>query len=51
MTLLKKWRRQGYDTGILSEEDIEATVALLRNANRHISEKLFDQLLDKISQL
>lgn len=38
-----------YDTGILSAEDIEATVALLRNANRHISEKLFEQLLDKIS--
>lgn len=38
-----------YDTGILSVEDIEAIVVLLRNANRHISEKLFEQLLDKIS--
>lgn len=38
-----------YDTGILSAEDIGTTVALLRNANRHISEKLFEQLLDKIS--
>lgn len=38
-----------YDSGILSKEDIKTAVDLLRNANRHISDKLFEQLLDKIS--
>lgn len=39
-----------YEEGILSEKDIKSVVHLLRNANRHISDKLFRQLLDKISQ-
>ena len=39
-----------YELGILSEELIKSAVMLLRNANRHISEKLYEQLLDKISQ-
>lgn len=39
-----------YDLGILSAEDIKAIVELLRNSNRHISEKLFKQLIDKISE-
>lgn len=39
-----------YDLGILSAEDIKAIVELLRNSNRHISERLFKQLIDKISE-
>lgn len=39
-----------YDLGILSAEDIKAIVELLRNSNRHMSEKLFKQLIDKISE-
>lgn len=39
-----------YESGILSGKTIKSAVDLLRNANRHISEKLFEQLLDKISQ-
>lgn len=39
-----------YDLGILSAGDIKAIVELLRNSNRHISEKLFKQLIDKISE-
>lgn len=33
-----------------AEREIKSVVHLLRNANRHISDKLFRQLLDKISQ-
>lgn len=39
-----------YDLGILSAEDIKAIVELLRNSNRHMGEKLFKQLIDKISE-
>lgn len=38
-----------YESKILNEEDIKSAVDLLRNTNRHISEKLFEQLLNKIS--
>lgn len=37
-----------YEEGILNEKEIKSAVDLLRNANRHISEKLFKQLLDKL---
>ncbi|MCM1245237.1 MAG: DUF3368 domain-containing protein [Roseburia sp.] len=39
-----------YDSGILSAEDIEEAVEFLRGSNCHISEKLFEQLLNKISR-
>lgn len=39
-----------YESGILSGKTIKSAVDLLRNANRHISGKLFEQLLDKISK-
>lgn len=39
-----------YDSGILSAEDIKAAIGLLRSTSRHISEKLFEQLLNKISR-
>lgn len=37
-----------YESGILNEEDIKSAIELLRGAGRHISENLFEQLLDKI---
>ena len=39
-----------YNSGILGAEDIKEAVDLLRNTNRHISEKLFEQLMNKIDQ-
>ena len=39
-----------YQSGILNGEEIKSAIDLLRKASRHISENLFEQLLDKISR-
>lgn len=40
-----------YESGILNGEDIKLAIDLLKSTDRHISEKLFKQLLDKISRI
>ena len=41
---------QAYDSRLLSKEEIEECIEILRSNGRHISERLYEQLIERINE-